>query len=206
MTRNIWISIVVVVVLIAGGWWYLNQLSPSGAPVVSEMTQLPEQNIETNANSANQQMTDSQSEKQTTLTKIKDDGRFISYNGSIVVSGKYNVRKSGPDYPEVVLGGKLCFYPDNATGYLIPRDPNLWGPGSGDARMPWFCFKDQYKAKEMFGINYDEIFSDKTIECIQGKATIEVSDYVVDKLESAVFDTANLNKIISKENYSTQCK
>ena len=35
------------------------------------------------------QTTNSQSKKQTTLTKIKDDGRFVSYSGSITVSGKY---------------------------------------------------------------------------------------------------------------------
>jgi len=154
----------------------------------------------TSQNSVSQQTTDSQSKKQTTLTKIKDNGRLVSYSGSVTVSGKYQ-----EFYPETLLGGELCFYADNETGYLIPRDPNLWGAGNGDSRNPWFCFNNQDKAKKMFGID-DKIFSNKTIKCIQGKATVEISSYVVDKLESEVFDTANLDEIISKENYSTQCE
>lgn len=139
--------------------------------------------------------------RQTTLVKIKEDDRFVFYSGSITVSGKYEEL-----YPEGLLGGELCFYPDNETGYLIPRDSSLWGQGNGDTRTPWFCFKNQDKAKEMFDINDNKIFGNKTIECIQGKATIEVSNYIVDKAESEVFDTADLNKIISKENYSTPCE
>lgn len=168
---------------------------------LKQQKEMAEPQTTTDQNSVNQQTTNSQSKKQTTLTKIKDDGRFVSYSGSITVSGKYQEL-----YPETLLGGELCFYPDNETGYLIPRDPNLWGPGNGDTRNPWFCFKNQDKAKQMFGINDAKIFSDKTIECIQGKATVEVSNYVVDKLESEVFDTANLDRIISKENYSTRCE
>lgn len=167
---------------------------------LKQQKQTTEPQTTTNPNPVNQQTTDSQTKKQTTLTKIKDDGRFVSYSGSITVSGNYQEL-----YPETLLGGELCFYPDNETGYLIPRDPNLWGPGNGDTRTPWFCFNNQDKAKEIFGINDTKIFSDKTVECIQGRATVQVSNYVVDKLESEVFDTANLDKIISKENYSTQC-
>ncbi len=140
-------------------------------------------------------------DNKTTLTKIKEEGRYVYYDGTITVSGKYQ------EYgPENLLGGELCFYADEKTGYLIPRDPNLWGENNGDTRSPWFCFEDQNEAKEMFDINDEEIFSDKTTKCVQGKATIEISNYIVNKLQAAVFDTANLDKIISKEKYTTQCE
>lgn len=135
------------------------------------------------------------------LTKSKEENRYVYYNGTITVSGKYHEWS-----PDGLLGGILCFYPDETTGHLIPRDPDMWGPGQGDERIPWFCFKDQEKAKEMFGLNDDEIFSDKTVECLEGKATVTVSNYVVDKMESSVFDTAELNKIVSKEAFKTTCE
>lgn len=139
--------------------------------------------------------------KKTTLVKLRDDGRRVFYSGAITVSGKYQ------EYPpETMMGGELCFYADEKTGYLIPRDPNLRGAGGeGDGRIPWFCFNDQEKVKKLFGVDDKAIFRDKKIECIQGEATVEVSNYVVDKLESEVFDTADLDKIISKGKYSTQC-
>ncbi len=174
-----------------------NQLSV----LQNQVNELKSSQVIDNQGSINEQTADSQSKKQTTLTKIKDDSRYVYYSGSITVSGNYQEL-----YPETFLGGELCFYPDNETGYLIPRDPNLWGEGNGDGRTPWFCFKNQDKAKEMFGINDNKIFSDKTIECIKGKATVVVSGYVVDKLESEVSDIANLDRIISKEDYSTQCQ
>ncbi len=136
-----------------------------------------------------------------TLTKIRADERFVYYSGKITVSGRYQEY-----YPETLLGNELCFYPDEETKHLIPRDPNLWGEGQGDTRLPWFCFENQEQAKEMFDINEEEIFSDETIKCIQGEAEIEISDYVVDTMESSVFDTARLIMIISKENYETQCE
>lgn len=134
-----------------------------------------------------------------TLKKIKEDKRFVYYEGSITVSGKYQ-----EFFPEALLGGKLCFYPDKETEYLIPRNENLGI--ERDTRTPWFCFANQNKAKEMFGINDNQIFSDKTVQCIQGKATVEISNYVIDKLEGEVFDTANLDNTIYKENYSTRCE
>lgn len=81
-----------------------------------------------------------------------------------------------------------CFYPNDETGYLIPRDPNLYGPNSGDHRMTWFCFSNQDEAKVMLGITDD-------IETHLGTATIQVSEYVVDRAESEVWDTAQLDAV-----------
>ncbi len=139
--------------------------------------------------------------KSTTLQKLRTDDRYVYYSGSITVSGKYKELE-----PTTLLGGQLCFYADAETGYLIPRDPNLWGEGNADTRLPWFCFKDQATAKTLFGINDDVVFRDTAVACIQGKATVEVSNYVVDKLESEVFDTAELGSIVAKDAFTTSCE
>ena len=144
--------------------------------------------------------TETVTEKTTTLQKTSEDDGHVYYEGKITLKGKYS-----ENYPETLLGGTLCFRADEETGYLIPRDPNLYGEGQGDERNPWFCFKDQDKAKKEFGINDQEVFSDPAVTCIQGEAEIEVSNYVVDKLESSVFDTAVLEKIVSQGAYEKKC-
>ena len=214
-TNNIWITIsaVVITALLVGGSVYVWQRSELASTetklqqqitdLQNQITQISNDNPIATENLIDEKKTnDSQYQKKdTTLTKAKEDGRFVYYDGSITVSGKYQEL-----YPETLLGGELCFYADDETGYLIPRDPNLWGEGNGDTRIPWFCFNDQDNVKELFGIDDNAIFSDETIECIQGKATIVISNYKVDKMESSVFDSANLDKIISKDPYKTKCE
>ena len=142
----------------------------------------------------------STTEKTTTLKKTSEDDKYVYYEGKITVSGKYS-----ENYPDTLLGGTLCFYADEETGYLIPRDPNLYGEGKGDERNPWFCFKDQDKAKKEFGIDDQKVFDDSIVKCIQGQAKVEVSNYIVDKLESSVFDTAVLENIVSQDEYKKKC-
>jgi putative hemolysin len=136
--------------------------------------------------------------KKTTLKKISQGERYASYEGSITVSGRYEEYN-----PETMLGGILCFVADKKTGYLIPREPDFWAPGEPDTRNPWFCFSDQAEAKKLFGINDKVIFQDKTVECVNGPATVTVSHYITDKLESETYDKAQLDKIISFKKYST---
>ena len=126
--------------------------------------------------------------------KVKEDERFIYYEGLATISGKYQEYQ-----PEVLLGGTLCFFVDEKTGNLIPKV-------SGDNRSPWFCFNDQGKAKRMFEINDNAIFNNKAVECIQGKATITISNYKIDKKQGEAFDTADIKEIISKETYTTKCE
>lgn len=134
------------------------------------------------------------------MQRVRQEDELIYYDGQITISGIYKEY-----YPDGLLGSQLCFYADDATGDLIPRDPNLFGPDNGDARDPWFCFANQDEAKKMFEIDDDQIFADPSVECVSGQATIEVSDYVVNSLEAGVFDTAKLDRIISKDTYSTNC-
>lgn len=119
-----------------------------------------------------------------------DDCRFIYYRGSVIVSGEYKAFSP----TAVFVGGQLCFYADEETGYLIPRE-------NGDERNPWFCFNNPEKAKKMLGIDSGKIFSDEKVAYVYGKATVKISNYVVDKKESEVWDTADLDEVISKEKY-----
>jgi len=136
----------------------------------------------------------------TTLKKISQGERYTSYAGSVTVSGKYTEYN-----PETMLGGVLCFFADDKTGYLIPRESDFWGPGQPDTREPWFCFSNQEEARKLLGVNSKEIFKDKTVECVSGPATVTVSSYVTDKLESETYDKARLDKVVSFKKYSLSC-
>jgi len=130
--------------------------------------------------------------EKSTLKMTKEDKDSVYYEGEITISGKYTLSNPEGDF----MG--LCFYPDADTGSLIPRDTD-------DSRIPFFCFSNE-EADQMLGINREEIFVDSTVECIEGNATISVSNYVLTKIEGAVWDKAELEKVISKEPYSLECK
>lgn len=154
------------------------------------------QNVEKDTKQNDVQIQNQESKK-TTLKKIKEEGRMVYYDGNIVVSGKYKVSE-----PNTLFGGVICFWVDDETGYLVPRDENKWGQGVADTRVPWFCISNHDVAENLLDLDIDKIFSDTSIECIEGNAKIEVSNYVVPKIEGAVSDKAKLEKVISKEPYS----
>lgn len=139
--------------------------------------------------------------KKTTLKKGSIGERYTNYEGSITVSGKYKEYN-----PETMLGGYLCFFADSRSGYLVPRESDFWGPGQPDTREPWFCFTNQAEARKLLGVNDKAIFADKTVECISGPATVTVSHYITDKLESETFDKAQLDKVVSFKKYTTTCE
>lgn len=184
-----------------GTWWFnanLNATQPGCSPacVVSEKTQTAELNWRCTGAIPDEDVTsqkDDTPKKETTLKKVSQDERYIRYEGAITLSGTYREY-----HPNTMMGGLLCFEADEATGYLIPRTEN-------DTRDPWFCFNfdDQEAVKAQFGIKDQEIFTDdNTDACIEGKATIEVSNYVADLLEGETVDKATLEKIVTKEPYA----
>lgn len=139
--------------------------------------------------------------KKTTLKRVSVGERYTSYEGSITVSGRYQEYN-----PETMLGGILCFFADQKTGYLIPREPDFWGPTEPDTREPWFCFSNQEEARKQLGVDSKKIFANKTVECVSGPATVTVSHYITDKLESETYDKAQLDKVISYKKYSLSCE
>jgi hypothetical protein len=118
--------------------------------------------------------------------KEGEKGSLVYYTGSIIIEGKFSYSNSVE--AQEILGDHVCFYPIEKDGKLIPRED--------DQRIPWFCFKDTKKAKDLFGIS--ELITDFNICKITGKATVEIKDYVVDKTETEAHDTAELVRVIEK--------
>lgn len=207
------IIVILITALIVGGVvyaWQQSELKSTEANLQQQIASLQNQINQSAKNNSDQKTSELQKEAanksstennasnpkdqdaQTPLQKIKEEGKHVYYSGKITVSGTYREL-----YGNSPSANTLCFYTDEAAGYLIPR--------SEDTRTPWFCFSNQSQAEEMLGIDEKAIMKNATIKCISGKATIEVSNYIVNKLEGEAWDTANLDKVISKETYKTSC-
>lgn len=130
------------------------------------------------------------------FTESLNDSKHIEYTGTATVSGTFQDYLREP----AIRGQIVCFFPDATTENLIPRT-------EGDDRKTWFCFDNQNPAKEMLGIDEKKLWFDEneSIKCVEGTATIEISKYIVPKIEGAVWDTATLDKVISKTELSTKC-
>lgn len=122
-----------------------------------------------------------------TFRKVKATESHVYYEGTAVVSGAYHekIRESEIGNFEA---GLVCFSVIGPTGRLIPREQ--------DPRSPWFCFSNTETARTSLKVP-TEAPSGTCI--IYGKATVQISKYVVDKRESEVHDVAFLDKVISLE-------
>jgi hypothetical protein len=119
--------------------------------------------------------------------KIRQNGSLVYYSGRVILKGEYEYYKS--EEVQEVMGDQVCFRPSKKDGKLIPRDKD-------DYRMPWFCFKNAQQAKDLFGMA--DLINNPKVCKISGVATVEVTNYVVDRAETETNDTANLVKIIKK--------
>lgn len=121
------------------------------------------------------------------LTKFKQEGSLVYYNGSVTVAGEfwYPIAEGERE----VVGDQVCFSVAEKDANLIPREP-------GDTRSPWFCFKDTEATVKSIGLT--EMAKLKDICELRGKAKLEVANYIVDKEESDVNDLADLVKIVEK--------
>ena len=134
------------------------------------------------------------------FTTTGTSGNLVFYEGTATVSGYYQLLE-----PDTLLGDIVCFHADEETGYQIPRDPNMFGEGNGDNRNPWFCFSNQEHTREALGLD-NAIFDDGLVECVSGDATVTISEYVVNKMEASVFDTAYLEEIVEMSDFETTCR
>ncbi len=114
------------------------------------------------------------------LKKTKEEGVYVYYQGIVTLSGTYSLSNEG-----AFTGGLLCFYVDEKTSKLVPRE-------AGDSRNPWFCFKDQAAARSNLGIP-------KSCLNTRGSATLTIKDYVANLLEGEAWDTANISSVVSSE-------
>jgi hypothetical protein len=118
--------------------------------------------------------------------KAKTNGTFIHYEGSAIVSGAYHVElRDEGDSTEL---GFVCFSVHGPTERFIPRE-NDW-------RNAWFCFANTAKARAALKIP-SKVPPGTCI--IYGKATVQISKYIVNRCESECHDSAVLDKVISYE-------
>lgn len=117
------------------------------------------------------------------LTRTRRDGARVYAEGTLRLSGNY-VRRQDATTLEL-QGDQLCFHPDQASAHLIPR-------GSEDQRSAWFCFSNRERALALLAVPT----SAPEGSCgVAGTATILVSHYMVDRAETAAFDTAQLDEV-----------
>lgn len=149
----------------------------------------PEVKSDVEADEVSEKQPATEEKENVEFKEIEKDERFTYYEGDVTVSGRYEYYANAP-----FLGDQLCFYPDEATKNLIPRV-------DGDDRDVWFCFwkEDQENSLKLFGIDAKAVLRNSNIESVSGKATIRISNYVVDGMQSEVFDTAKLKAVISNE-------
>jgi len=121
------------------------------------------------------------------LSKMNSEGYLTYYEGSITVSGEYFQDERDPFISSV------CFYPKGPSALLIPRE--------NDNRVPWFCFSNNELAMHLFKMPASP---SGQICRHEGVATVQISNYVVNKLPSEVSDIAKLDKLLSSEKASTK--
>lgn len=154
----------------------------------SNTEKTPELNSKTSTNQVEPEASDTSSEiEENKLIKAAEDERYTHYNGTVVLSGKYREY----DKNEGILAEILCFYPDEKSAALIPRE-------EGDTRTVWFCFDDQVQAKNDFKINDAESFKEIG-SCLEGDAEVKISNYVADHLAGETADSATLDEIKSSQ-------
>ncbi|MEN6348894.1 MAG: hypothetical protein ABFD08_05765 [Syntrophomonas sp.] len=125
--------------------------------------------------------------------KINQKGDYFYYSGNVILKGKFDYSRAVDEND--FAGDQVCFVPSEKYGTLIPRDKD-------DSRMPWFCFKNTRRAKDLLGLS-DLLKNPKICE-ISGTATVEIVNYVVDKRETETNDIATLVKVINKSKLSTK--
>ncbi|MDD5438303.1 MAG: hypothetical protein PHC70_04110 [Patescibacteria group bacterium] len=101
------------------------------------------------------------------------DDRYTKFTGQITVSGQVNVYGED-DGGANILSDNVCMNVDQADWAKFPRI-------KGDERNIWFCFSNLDPAKKAFKQS--------------GQATVVIDDYVIDSLESEVWNQAKLVKV-----------
>lgn len=119
-------------------------------------------------------------------------GSLVRYSGSVILEGKYLYSRSQDD--QEMIGDKVCFYPSHKDAGLIPRE--------NDKRAPWFCFNDTKRAKEVLLLSM--LLNDPKVCSVEGSATLEISNYVVDRAETNTNDTADLVRVIDLSKPATK--
>ncbi len=113
------------------------------------------------------------------LVLDKKVGHLYYFKGAVQLDGMVE-RRTNKETLELV-GDNLCFIVSDSSRTQIPRD--------GDSRQAWFCFSERDDAIRALRL------PDRPAKATCGyrvPATVVVGDYVVNRQESEVSDTATL--------------
>jgi hypothetical protein len=124
--------------------------------------------------------------------KSDQKGSLVYYSGTVILEGDITYSRSRED--QEMAGDQVCFSPSKSDGKLIPRE--------NDKRTPWFCFRDSKRTMAMLGIS--GLLNDPKVCSVTGRATIEISKYVVDRAETTTNDTADLVRVITLSKLTTK--
>ena len=120
------------------------------------------------------------------LIKQRTKGSLTYYSGLVTVSGKIERRT---DYASTeILEDQLCMFPNKVSAKLIPREPD-------DSRIPWFCFSNRIAAMKQLQVPNQK---PKDSCGFHLEATVQVTEYTVNRAESEVFDAARLVQVVSR--------
>lgn len=122
----------------------------------------------------------------TGFKKMKQEGSLVYYSGTTSLEGEFWYPISVSE--REMIGDQICFNVAEQDAHKIPRD-------SDDTRSPWFCFKDTQTVVREFGLTE---FAKLEVCELKGKASIEVTNYVVDKAQTDTNDVAELVKLVKK--------
>jgi hypothetical protein len=120
------------------------------------------------------------------LVKVNTKGSLVYYSGRVTVSGTIE-RRTDDDSTEMI-GDQVCLIPEKVSAKVIPR-------GVDDLRDPWFCFSNRVAAMKLLQVPNQK---PKGACGYRLEATVKVTDYIADRTESTVFDTARLIQVVDR--------
>lgn len=126
---------------------------------------------------------------------VKTEGSLAHYKGSAIVSGRYHEKLRESEIGNFEAG-LICFSVKGETEKWIPRE--------NDSRSPWFCFSNTADARSMLG--FASKVPDGTCYVV-GVATVQISEYVANRADTEVHDTAKLDRVIGfeKPDFKKEC-
>ena len=120
------------------------------------------------------------------LSPVRTEGPLTYYEGTVTIHGKVE-RRTDPTWLEL-MGDVICLEAQGKSRTLIPRSAN-------DSRSTWFCFDDHKMALKL--LNLPSAPAKGTCG-YYAPATVRVTNYVVNREESEVTDTARLATVITR--------
>jgi hypothetical protein len=109
----------------------------------------------------------------------------VAASADVTVEGRFEQRTDRESIE--ILGGAVCFYPNEKSAGLFTRRPY-------DLRLPWFCFTNTARAKQLLVKSSTE---DNAAACgVTGSATVRVANYAAYSGQGSGFDTALLQAVV----------